>query len=372
MSQLQTTQFYPNESQKCQHSRFNSYDQTVQALSNRYPTPSVLPSKRCVSSISAIDPRQLSIFLNEIPANVSDYRFRAIQEGDDKKLEESIYTEPTLVDHNQHDPPNSVDVDTIDTLIVPPRPSQNIVQTISEWKMSPEETVGFDSNAINQNEPRVVTSPQLTITGQDLAITLNSNNGQITQTVLSNDQAFASAPSSIPMNAYLLSYYSSRRVEFLPLCDLLFNIISLVAYFCDVVFASVTAYTFYLNGHYRYFAIVLILIFFAAIMSQILSYRWYIKERKFERKYIHPQMVKGYESVKKQPSTSTLKLVHIFFCGVLWRYFKLLMPVNLVSVKKEVRDLCVLRMIHAFCQAAPMSLLQVNARFYSYTFISKC
>lgn len=305
------------------------------------------------------------MFLNEIPANVSDYRFRAIQDGDDKKPEESIYTEPTLVDHNQHDQPN---VDAINSLIVPTRPSQATTTTISEWKAPPEAVANFDSNGITPTEPRLPNSPQLTITGQDLAITLNSNSGQMTQTVLSNDQPPSgptpASSSSVPMNAYLLSYYSSRRVEFLPLCDLLFNIISLVAYFCDVVFASVTAYTFYLNAHYRYFAIVLILILLAAIVSQVLSYRWYIKERKFERKYIHPQMAKGYVPVTSQPSTSTLKLIHIFFCGVLWRYFKLLMPVNLVSVKKEVRDLCVLRMIHAFCQAAPMSLLQVSNRWH--------
>ena len=33
--------------------------------------------------------------------------------------------------------------------------------------------------------------------------------------------------------------------EFLPLCDVLFNIISLAAYFCDVVFDAVTVYSLY-------------------------------------------------------------------------------------------------------------------------------
>ena len=35
--------------------------------------------------------------------------------------------------------------------------------------------------------------------------------------------------------------------EFLPLCDVLFNIISLASYFCDVVFDVVTIYTLYEN-----------------------------------------------------------------------------------------------------------------------------
>ncbi|RWS31680.1 XK-related protein 6-like protein [Leptotrombidium deliense] len=37
----------------------------------------------------------------------------------------------------------------------------------------------------------------------------------------------------------------------------------------------------------------------------------------------------------------------------------LFIPVDLSSVKHEVRDLCLLRMIHAFCEAAPMLLIQV-------------
>lgn len=34
------------------------------------------------------------------------------------------------------------------------------------------------------------------------------------------------------------------------------------------------------------------------------------------------------------------------------------MPVDLRFVKHEVRDLCILRLIHAFCEAAPMLLIQ--------------
>jgi hypothetical protein len=34
-------------------------------------------------------------------------------------------------------------------------------------------------------------------------------------------------------------------VDFLPVCDLLFNLISLTCYFCDVVFTSMVTYTLY-------------------------------------------------------------------------------------------------------------------------------
>lgn len=32
--------------------------------------------------------------------------------------------------------------------------------------------------------------------------------------------------------------------------------------------------------------------------------------------------------------------LHVFQCGVLWRYAKLFIPVDLRHVKHEVRDLC--------------------------------
>lgn len=46
--------------------------------------------------------------------------------------------------------------------------------------------------------------------------------------------------------------------------------------------------------------------------------------------------------------------------GVLWRYAKLFVPVDLRHVKHEVRDLCMLRLVHAFCEAAPMLLFQLH------------
>lgn len=50
--------------------------------------------------------------------------------------------------------------------------------------------------------------------------------------------------------------------------------------------------------------------------------------------------------------------LHCSLMGILWRYAKLFVPVDLRYVKHEVRDLCILRLIHAFCEAAPMLLIQ--------------
>lgn len=52
--------------------------------------------------------------------------------------------------------------------------------------------------------------------------------------------------------------------------------------------------------------------------------------------------------------------LHCGQMGVLWRYAKLFVPVDLRHVKHEVRDLCMLRLVHAFCEAAPMLLLQLH------------
>lgn len=56
-------------------------------------------------------------------------------------------------------------------------------------------------------------------------------------------------------------------------------------------------------------------------------------------------------------------IIHVALCGVLWRYLKLFVPVDVRYVKHEVRDLCVLRLIHAFCEAAPLLLIQLYLLF---------
>lgn len=58
-------------------------------------------------------------------------------------------------------------------------------------------------------------------------------------------------------------------MEFLPLCDVLFNIISLAGYFCDVVFDVVFCYALLERGRTTYSAVVICSITFSLIMSQV-------------------------------------------------------------------------------------------------------
>lgn len=57
--------------------------------------------------------------------------------------------------------------------------------------------------------------------------------------------------------------------EFLPLCDVLFNVISLAGYFCDVVFDVVLGYALFERGRYAYFAVVITLVMVSLIISQV-------------------------------------------------------------------------------------------------------
>lgn len=62
------------------------------------------------------------------------------------------------------------------------------------------------------------------------------------------------------------------------------------------------------------------------------------------------------------PTSLPILSLHILQVGILWRYCLLFLPVNLLTVKMAVRDLCMLRMVHAFIQAGPMLLMQVRER----------
>lgn len=64
------------------------------------------------------------------------------------------------------------------------------------------------------------------------------------------------------------------------------------------------------------------------------------------------------ETKKSKFGRNCVIVLHCTQLGVLWRYAKLFVPVDLRHVKHEVRDLCMLRLVHAFCEAAPMLLLQ--------------
>lgn len=57
--------------------------------------------------------------------------------------------------------------------------------------------------------------------------------------------------------------------EFLPLCDVLFNVISLAGYFCDVVFDVVLSYALFEHGRFAYMAVVISLVMVSLIISQV-------------------------------------------------------------------------------------------------------
>lgn len=139
--------------------------------------------------------------------------------------------------------------------------------------------------------------------------------------------------------------------EFLPLCDLLFNVVSLAAYFCDLVFDILVVYALFERSSKVLFAQCLCAIVLTTIVSQALSLHWYFKTK--------PNSWQKFVVIG----------LHVAQLGVLWRYARLLVPVQLANVKREVRDLCILRLVHGFLQAAPMLLLQLTllpGKWYTY------
>uniref|UniRef100_A0A1B6CVP3 XK-related protein n=1 Tax=Clastoptera arizonana TaxID=38151 RepID=A0A1B6CVP3_9HEMI len=152
------------------------------------------------------------------------------------------------------------------------------------------------------------------------------------------------------------------QYEFLPLCDVLFNIISLASYFCDIVFDVVMGYALFERDRLLWFVVTISFVLLSLIVCQIVSLRWYLHaleahERNKEKEIEHSEK-KPFSTIKKLSKWSVIFLHSIQF-GVLWRYFKLFIPVDLRFVKYEVRDLCMLRLLHAFCEAAPMLLVQL-------------
>ena len=108
----------------------------------------------------------------------------------------------------------------------------------------------------------------------------------------------------------VLFFVKMVSVDFLPICDLLFNFISVASYFCDVAFDIIVAYTFYRDGLNVWFLITVCSIIISLMVSQTLSIKWFIEDEEQESR---SKVTKGlfYTS-------------HFFMCGVLWRYSKLL------------------------------------------------
>lgn len=57
--------------------------------------------------------------------------------------------------------------------------------------------------------------------------------------------------------------------EFLSLCDVLFNVVSLAGYFCDILFDVILSYALFEQGQFAYMAIVVILVLFSLLISQV-------------------------------------------------------------------------------------------------------
>ncbi len=63
-------------------------------------------------------------------------------------------------------------------------------------------------------------------------------------------------------------------VDFLPICDLLFNFISVASYFCDVAFDVIVAYTFYRENATAWFLILVCSMIISLFVCQTLSIKW--------------------------------------------------------------------------------------------------
>lgn len=388
-----------DSSDRYSDARVTPFDQvrsfnTNMAMTNR--------GNRCSSTVSQMNDQQLMAMLDNPLRNPlgqkmpnPNHQFKPVNDiYNDESM--NIYTEPTIIDigNNGENSSNQIGSRLLSVPPLPPPPpppiftapvslattttssalkNPNIIATeLNNISTIADSLIQRNSNEFMESQQPTInqdkrTESQLTITGQDLEITVS--NGEITQTVLNNALEVNSTQNGILNNPQL--YYSSQRVEFLPLCDLLFNIISLAAYFCNVVFDSVTAYTLFLDGKLTWLAVTVTLIFTSAIISQILSYKWHARVHKFQQKTLRLQLEQEELGELDQRTTHlmlnsmepnwspSMIIIHICFGGVLWRYFKLFAPVNIATVKQEVRDLCVLRMVHAFSEAAPMLLLQV-------------
>ena len=97
--------------------------------------------------------------------------------------------------------------------------------------------------------------------------------------------------------------YSS--VDFLPICDLLFNFISVASYFCDIAFHIIVAYTFYRDFGLNYWFLVVVCATIVSLFAcQTLSLKWYIEDEEQED--------------RSNAAKTFVYCIHLFQCGVLW------------------------------------------------------
>ena len=151
-------------------------------------------------------------------------------------------------------------------------------------------------------------------------------------------------------------------VDFLPVCDLLFNFVSVTFYFCDIAFDILVLKECYELATFEgenngdnlkivsNVVVPLVTVMMVSLFtSQIVSLKWYIEDSNNRKRTLKDLSVKDW----------LVFSVHLLQCSVLWRYTKLLIkPLALRNVKSEMRNLCILRMIHSMCQSIFFLLIQ--------------
>ena len=137
--------------------------------------------------------------------------------------------------------------------------------------------------------------------------------------------------------------------EYLPICDLLFNVVSLIIYFGGVIFEWISIFVLFQEGNAWYIPMMACVVG-ASFLSQILSVRWFVRRDAQEISDID----------WSSPGSLGILITHALQAGIYWRYLRLFVPVNFMTVKHQVATLCILRMVHAFADSAPLLLIQVN------------
>ena len=109
-------------------------------------------------------------------------------------------------------------------------------------------------------------------------------------------------------------------VDFLPVCDLLFNFISVATYFCDVAFDVIVAYTAFQFPDQTWFYLFFFLLILSVFLCHVISIKWYVDEGSAHGK-----------------SGAAVLALHFALCGVFWRYGRLLFaPIDIGVVKREM------------------------------------
>ncbi|TRY62117.1 hypothetical protein TCAL_04201 [Tigriopus californicus] len=124
-------------------------------------------------------------------------------------------------------------------------------------------------------------------------------------------------------------------VDFLPICDLLFNIASVMTYFCDIAFNVIAIYLLERQeGFQIWFVLLALALATSIIVCQLFSLKWYMDQEWNEHRALTWTVIVG---------------LHLGMSAMFWRYSRLLfLPIEMDVVKREMRNLSLLRMMHAF------------------------